>query len=168
MVPSERDRLRRRYLDLGLGELSAAAVFAGTLTLIAVLHLTAGEAVLLWIALAPLLAVLLVASGYWLLARTWVGTAPMPRATAYALVALRFVTLACLAVAVVGIVWYWPDRWGFGLCALGIWLFGVIEWINYFAVRLSYPITRWAREITKWRQPTLMRDVREGLSGPRG
>ena len=79
MEGGKRDGLRRKYLNLGIGELVAAAVFA----IVALFSIkprlpNIQDQIALWCALMPLLVVLVAAGLYWLLARTWVGRAAMP------------------------------------------------------------------------------------------
>ena len=45
--------------------------------------------------------------------------------------------------------------------ARGVWAFAVVEHVNYFVVRLSYPATEWFGAVTRWRTPRLVQDVRE-------
>ena len=47
-----------------------------------------------------------------------------------------------------------------------IWLFGVIEFINYFVMRLAYPINRWFAVVGQRRTPRLMLDVRSSSGRP--
>lgn len=50
--------------------------------------------------------------------------------------------------------------------ALLVWLFAVVEFTNYYVVRLSYPGTEWFREVGRWRTPRLVEDLRaaDGLT----
>jgi len=47
------------------------------------------------------------------------------------------------------------------ILAIAIWVFAVVEYLNYFVVRLSYPLSRWFQEVGSWRTPRLMIDVRD-------
>ena len=47
-----------------------------------------------------------------------------------------------------------------------IWLFGVVEFINYFVMRLAYPVRRWFAEVGERRTPRLMLDVRSSQGRP--
>ncbi len=96
----------------------------------------------LWSALIPLLVVLVQAGVYWLLARRWVTQAPMPAALAAAYRLFRVVDPVVLAVGLVGVMAWWPDRLAPALAIGGVWIFGVLEYLNYFVVRLSYPLHR--------------------------
>lgn len=40
-----------------------------------------------------------------------------------------------------------------------IWLFGVIEFVNYFVVRLVYAPREWLGNIGQWRTPRLVLDM---------
>lgn len=156
--PAAIDRVlrRRHYLSLGVGELVAAAVFAG----IAASGMVPGtDNPALWWALTPLLAILVQAGIYWLAARRWVGRSPMPPAVATAYRALRIVDPLLLVAGLAGLIALFPGG-GAGVLAAAVWLFGVVEYLNYFVVRLSYPIHRWATTVTQWRTPQLMKDLR--------
>lgn len=155
---------RKRYLSLGLGELTAAAVFA----LVAVVGITprlaSSTAVLaLWCALAPLLLVLVQAGAYWLLARGWVGVGPMPSHLARLYRLFRVVDPLLLLAGLVGVLVWWPDELWAALLVMAVWVFGVIEYLNYFVVRLSYPASEWFAKVRERRRPRLMKDV--GLAG---
>ena len=39
-------------------------------------------------------------------------------------------------------------------------VFGLIEYLNYFHVRLSYPWSTWASQVGRWSTPRLVRDLR--------
>ena len=152
-----RKDLRRKYLSLGVGELAAAAVFA------AVLPRLVGpeDRWAAWFALIPLLVVLLQAGGYWLLARDWVarGSMPTPLATVYR--TFRWVDALLLIGGLMGLL-LWLPAGGRSLVVVGaIWVFGLVEWVNYFVVRLAYPIGRWARSVRQWRTPQLIQDLRD-------
>ncbi|MFF2272221.1 hypothetical protein ACFVTX_08095 [Agromyces sp. NPDC058136] len=156
---------RKRYLSLGLGELTSAAVFA----VVAVVGITprlasSTTAVLaLWCALVPLLLVLVQAGAYWLLARGWVGVGPMPSQLARLYRLFLVVDPLLLLVGLVGVLVWWPDELLAALLVMGVWLFGVIEYLNYFVVRLSYPASEWFARVRERRRPRLMKDV--GLAG---
>ncbi|MFE6964143.1 hypothetical protein ACFVAJ_03460 [Agromyces sp. NPDC057679] len=155
---------RKRYLSLGLGELTAAAVFA----LVAVVGITprlaSSTAVLaLWCALAPLLLVLVQAGAYWLLARGWVGAGPMPSHLARLYRGFRIADPLLLLAGLVGVLVWWPDELWAALLVMVVWTFGVIEYLNYFVVRLSYPASEWFAKVRERRRPRLMKDV--GLAG---
>ena len=160
MTEDRRAGLRRKYLSLGTGELVAAAAFAVVAIAFVTPRLPAAEdARALWSALVPLLVILAQAGCYWLLARRWVEVAPMPVGLARAYLVLRLVDVVLLVAGLVGVLVWLPDHVGAALGILAIWLFGVIEYVNYFVVRLAYPIGRWAAEIGRWRKPRLMIDV---------
>lgn len=116
-----------------------------------------------WIALAPLLLILVQGGVFWLVAVRWVGGGVMPRPLAQLYRFFRIVDPLLLVVAAVGVVWWRPESIGWVLMAAGIWLFAVIEYLNYFVVRLSYPVRSWWSTVTQWRTPRLVRDVRASL-----
>ena len=161
MAPS-RDRyrkLRQTYTSLGLGELTAATVFAGIAAsgLIPVTSTRPG-ALALWSALAPVLLILAQAGVYWLMAREWAGRARMPTCVAGAYRAARLLDPLVLALGLIGIVAWFPSGADAAL-VLGVWVFAAAEYANYFVVRLAYPVHRWAAHVTQWRTPRLIKDL---------
>ena len=65
-----------------------------------------------------------------------------------------------LLAGLVGIIVWFPAH---PFAAIGIpfvWLLGVIEYVNYFVVRLAYPPSVWFKRIGEWRTPRLLQDVR--------
>ncbi len=46
-----------------------------------------------------------------------------------------------------------------GVVAVAVWVFGLVEYLNYFVVRLAYPPARWFSEVESWRTPQLVRDL---------
>jgi len=151
-----REVRRRKYLSLGVGELAAAAVFA------AVLPRLVGpeDRWAVWFALIPLLVVLLQAGGYWLLARAWVARRPMPASLATVYRAFRWADAMLLTGGLVGVLLWLPTD-GRSLVLVGaIWVFGLVEYVNYFVVRLAYPVGRWLRSVRRWRAPQLVQDLR--------
>ncbi|AKT51038.1 hypothetical protein ADJ73_06410 [Arsenicicoccus sp. oral taxon 190] len=166
MDPQREATLRRRYLSLGVGELVAAAVFLVIALQVVLPGWASLERPALWGGLAPLLVILVQAGAYWLLARSWTPHATMPPALATTYRVFRGADLVLLAAGLVLVVRHWPASPGGAALALGAWAFGVVEYLNYFVVRLSYPVTRWPGTVTQWRTPRLMQDVRG--SRPRG
>lgn len=161
--------LRRTYLSLGMGELTAAAVFA-------LVAAPAGARVLapraeqaLWFALVPLVLVLVQAGCYWLSARHRIGTAalmPAPLARAFRL--FRVLDPVLLAAGAIGVVAFWPENVTAAVFVVGVWLFAVVEYLNYFVVRLSYPVGEWWRGVRRRRTPVLARDVVRATHRPAG
>lgn len=149
--------MRRRYTSLGLGELCAAGVFAAV-AVAQPIPLAPPATLALWCALGPLLAVLLQAGVYWLLARRWVGRAAMPARAARGYRWARVLDPVLLAVGLVGIVLVRPTG-GFAVLVGAVWLFGAAEYVNYFVVRLAYPWHRWPRDVVRWRTPRLVKDL---------
>ncbi|MGL5856979.1 MAG: hypothetical protein ACRC35_00960 [Angustibacter sp.] len=159
MDGARREELRRVYLRLGLGELAAAALFAVVAALSVVARLRGVEVLALWGALVPLLVVLVQGGVYWLAARGWVGRAVMPPGWVLVYRAARAGDVALLAAGLVSLVVWWPDRLGAGLLVVGVWVFGVVEYVNYFMVRLSYPWRQWRYRVWRWRTPRLVIDM---------
>lgn len=152
---------RRKYLSLGLGEISAAVTFllVGWLAVTPRLgELT--DKIALWAALMPLLFVLVAAGGYWLLARDWVGQSPMPFQIAVLFRVIEAMAAGLLLSSLVGILIWLPAGVGWRLFVLAIWLFGVLEFVNYFVVRLAYPLGQWTSGIRQRRTPQLVLDMR--------
>ncbi len=153
--------LRRKYLSLGLGELAAALVFAVVAALVVAPGLGGGSgSIALWSALIPLLVILVQAGVYWLAARSWVEHRPMPAAWAGVYRVFRAADPVMLALGLLGVIAWWPDSVGAALVVSAIWLFGLLEYVNYFVVRLAYPVATWIATIGQWRTPRLVRDLR--------
>ncbi|TFC94521.1 hypothetical protein E3O65_00300 [Cryobacterium breve] len=143
-----------------MGELAAAATFATVAAAVAVPRLEdRQDSAALWVALVPLLVVLVQAGAYWLLACTWVQKAPMPRGLVGAYRVFRIADSFLLFAGLVGVIVWWPDHLGLALATLGVWVFGAIEYVNYFVVRLSYPVRRWTRMVGQWRIPQIIKDL---------
>jgi hypothetical protein len=155
-VVGRRETRRRKYLSLGIGELAAAAVFA------AVLPRLVGQADqrALWCALIPLLVVLVQAGSYWLLSRAWVDRAPMPATLAMVYRGFRSADALLLTAGLVGVLLWSPEGSRSMLVVWAIWLFGAVEYVNYFVVRLAYPVGGWSRSVRQWRAPRLIQDLR--------
>lgn len=166
--PSERrlGRARQRYLSLGLGELTAAAL--GIVLAVGILPPYfdgPGEKIGLWSALGPLLLILLHAGVYWLLARSQLGR-PLPtlprwfaRRTRNAIAIHPILLLAGFG----GLIATFPHQpFAIGFAVI-IWVLGVLEYINYFIVRISYPWYAWTAEVGRRRTPRLIKDVRSSL-----
>lgn len=117
----------------------------------------------LWSALLPLLIVLFEAGIYWLLARDWVERAPMPRSVGKVYRVLRVLIIGLLAVGMVGVLVWIPASVGLAAMVVAVWLFGLNEYVNYFVVRLSYPVSRWLFFLRQWRQPRLVQDLESSL-----
>lgn len=161
MSAERRGALHRKYLSLGVGELVAALVFAVVATVFVAPRLSAdSDAAALWSALIPLLVILVQAGTYWLAARSWVEQRPMPTAWAGTFRLFRVADAAMLAAGLVGMIVWWPDSVGTTLLVLAVWTFGVIEYVNYFVVRLAYPIGRWLTTVGQWRTPRLVQDLK--------
>lgn len=154
-----RERLRRKYLNLGAGELTATAVFVIGAVLAVQPRLVGTEQIALWAALGPLVLILLQAGCYWLLARGWLMEGPAPRPVVALYRVLRILDPIALLAGLALIVAFWPGRVGVAVLVVAIWLFGLIEYLNYFVVRLSYPLARWFAEVGTWRTPRLVIDL---------
>jgi hypothetical protein len=156
-----REELRGKYLKLGTGELAAAIIFA----LVAINRVLPSlshprDQAALCSALAPLLIILVQAGAYWLLARNWVELQPMPASLASTYRAFRIIDVALLAAGLVGVLVWWPPHPGVALLVTAVWLFGALEYVNYFLVRLAYPVGKWFTTVGQWRVPQLIKDLR--------
>jgi hypothetical protein len=153
-------RLRRTFLSLGLGELTAVVVFVVAQPMVAGRLGDAGGRALWW-AMVPLLAVLLQGGAYWLAARSWLpgtGRPGMPRGVALLYRAFRLLDPVLLAVCLAGVLLTGPDSGALVLC-LFVWTFGALEYVNYYMMRLSYPVGQWFALVGRRRRPALVRDV---------
>ena len=155
-----RESLRRKYLSLGLGELAAVTVFVAVAVTVVIPRLDSGDdRAALWSALVPLLVVLVQGGAYGLSARAWVGRAPMPTFLATLYRAFRIADIGLLTAGLVGVVVFLPDHLGVTLFVVAVWLFGVIEYVNYFVARLSYSLRQLPSQLTQWRTPRLVQDL---------
>ena len=162
MTIDRRTALRRRYLNLGLGELAACLVFAVVAGAMVVPRLeSAGDTAAVWSALLPLLVVLLQAGTYWLLAFSWVERASMPASLAAVYRAFRVLDVVVLAGGLVGVLIWWPANMAVAVLVVAVWAFGVVEYLNYFVVRLAYPATRWLTSVRRAQTPRLVLDMRD-------
>ncbi|MBY4126831.1 hypothetical protein HQO83_00325 [Rhodococcus fascians] len=162
MGTSRRQALRRRYLSLGLGELAAAGVFLTIALVIVMPSLDGNSRLAMWFALVPLLLVLVQAGIYWLLARSWVEHHPMPPSIRRTYRCFRVVNVAVLAGGLGGLITCLPNGLAPGFGFIVIWLFGVIEYVNYFAIRLAYPSRLWLSTVGQLRTPRLVQDLNSG------
>lgn len=161
MTAELRPDVSRKYLNLGLGELVATLVFTVVAAAVIAPRLEhRSDAAALWSALIPLLVILMQAGIYWLAARGWVERRPMPAAFAATYRAFRVIDVVLLVAGVVGLVIWWPSSLGAALGLSAVWFFGALEYVNYFVVRLSYPIGRWFTTVGQCRRPRLMQDLR--------
>lgn len=150
--------LRRSYLNLELGEIVSAVVFCGAMLWVSPRLGANSDRLAAWAALAPLIVVLLQAGVYWLTARTWIGRGGMPRLVRSVYRCFRVLDAVLLAAGPVVVVGTRPGAVALVL-ALGVWLFGVAEYVNYFVVRLAYPAHRWLAEVGRRRTPRLAKDL---------
>jgi hypothetical protein len=162
MMDTPAYRLRRRLLNLGSGELVAALVFAW-LSYFASRDDPPGR-IGLPLATVGLILVLIEGGCFWLLARSWVPRGRMPRAMARIYLTLRWATPLILVLSAVGLAMRWPSLPQVRILGVMAVSLGVIEYVNYFILRVSYPVATWWRDVRRLRQPRLIRDVRRGLA----
>lgn len=160
MDEERRQTLRSRYLNLGVGELAAVVVFFLIAAHPATRSLGPAVGIALWCALGPLLFLLVQGGLYWLSARSWVGRGTMPPWLARTYRVLRVANPLLLAAGLAGIAANWPDHLLVALVVLVIWAFGVGQYLNYYVVRLAYPIPEWFWLVRHRRAPRLVKDLR--------
>ena len=83
----------------------------------------------------------------------------MPRWVAATCAALRVLNPALLLAGLFGLVVTWPASAPLAWSLLGIWGFAVIEYVNYYVVRLSYQPLAWFARVGEWRKPRLVQDL---------
>ena len=155
-----REVLRRKFLSLGLGELATVVAFIYiALWVVGPKVRDERTMVTFMVALAPLLLVLSQAGAYWLLARTWVKVRPMPHPLGVLYRLFRVLNVLVIVAAGFYIGFNLPKATGMAVLSIVVWLFAVIEAINYYVVRLSYPISQWFRRVGDRRTPHLVRDI---------
>lgn len=92
----------------------------------------------------------------------WRARVVVPAGLARAYLGLRVLDVLLLFLGLTGIVLCRPSPWIFA-GALAVWAFGVVEFVNYFVVRLAYPARLWFVRVWRWRRPRLVEDFRESL-----
>lgn len=153
------DRRRKKYLNLGIGELVAAAAFIlAVVNLLPSLEGTEPRA--LWAAVLPLVLILAQGGVYWLLARGRLPHGGMSPAMAAVYRTFRVLDVVLLLAAAALVVLWWPERPGAAVLVVLVWLFGVVEYVNYYVIRLAYPVTRWWPGVRQARTPRLIQDLR--------
>lgn len=165
MLNRGRQRLSRKLLGLGTGEVVAAAIFV--LLAVQVTARIGAAAPALWSALVPLLLVLLQGGVYWLARSRAVGR-PLPTGLGPVYRAFRHLDVGVLILGLIGVILWWPSDPGVAGLVLAVWVFGVVEFVNYFVVRLAYPPARWFAEVGRWRTPQLVKDLGETRGGEPG
>ena len=88
----------------------------------------------------------------------------MPAGLASLYRGFRIIDPALLALGAVGIVALRPGNVGPLVVAVAIWLFVVVEYVNYFVVRLAFPVSRWVEGVAQQRTPQLVKDLRGTIS----
>jgi hypothetical protein len=116
------------------------------------------------LATVGLVLVLIEGGCFWLLARSWGPRGRMPRAVARIYLALRWATPLILVLSAVGLAMRWPNLPHARVLGVIAVSFGVVEYVNYFIRRVSYPVATWWRDVRRLRQPRLIRDVHRGLA----
>jgi len=83
----------------------------------------------------------------------------MPSRLALLYRAFRVIDAALLVAGLIGVIAWFPDQVGPAVLVAGVWIFGVVEYLNYFAVRLAYPVGRWWSTVGQRRRPRLVQDI---------
>ena len=83
----------------------------------------------------------------------------MPIALAAFYRIFRNVDAVLLFVGLIGVLAWLPDHVIGASCVVVVWTFGVVEYVNYFVVRLAYPLNRWFSSVGQWRTPQLVQDM---------
>lgn len=148
-----------------MGELVAGAAFCVAAAVLQ-LRLMGTEKPALWIALFPLILILWQAGAYWLLARSWVGKGSMPSGVAAVYRVFRVLNVLMLVASLVLVGLYLPSRVPVQVLVLAVWVFAVVEYVNYFVVRLAYPMSQWFNRVGEWRTPRLVADLQSARRGP--
>jgi hypothetical protein len=148
--------IRRRMLSLGTGELAAAGAFgvAGWL-----FSGSMGEGWPAWWAAIATLCLVLVQGGvFWLVARAHLGHV-LPWAWRSAFRAFRLIDPGLLAIALGFVVSQARTAPGAAIASAAVWIFAVVEYVNYFVVRLAYAPLTWFRDVGRWRTPRLVKEL---------
>ncbi len=82
----------------------------------------------------------------------------MPRGLALVYRAFRLLDPVLLAACLAGLLLTGADGGALVVCLL-VWVFGALEYVNYFVVRLSYPLAEWFALVGRRRTPALVRDI---------
>lgn len=151
---------RQRLLSLGTGEFVGASMIVLATGLWLAPLVGPSDALALWLAVFPLVLVLVQAGAYWLSARRWLpGRMPRRLASAYRL--FRLVDPVLIAAgAVLAFAVARPTSTTAVAAVVALVLFASVEYVNYFVVRLSYPTSRWPFEVGRRRVPRLVHDLR--------
>jgi hypothetical protein len=94
------------------------------------------------------------------MARAWVKMRPMPRRVADLYRAFRILDVILVLAAGVYITFHLPSTAWVRVLTLLMWLFAVLEFVNYYVLQLSYPVNEWFVRIGEWRTPRLICDLR--------
>jgi len=76
---------------------------------------------------------------------------------------LRVLDAGLLTAGLCAVIVWWPNQTVASIFVMTVWLFGLVEYINYFHVRLSYPLRRWFTTLGQWRTPQLVKDMRSAV-----
>lgn len=83
----------------------------------------------------------------------------MPAGLARIFRGFRVFNAVLLAIGLIGVIIWWPSNILAAILAVAAWTFGVLEYLNYFVVRLSYPPLSWFRRVREARRPQLIKDI---------
>jgi hypothetical protein len=68
--------------------------------------------------------------------------------------------VALLAAGLAGVVIWWPAHPGASLPVMAVLGFGAVEYVNYFLIRLAYPVGNCFTTVGQRRVPQLVNDLR--------
>jgi hypothetical protein len=88
----------------------------------------------------------------------------MPAAVALTYRILRVLTVGALVAGLIGIIVWWPGDTAAGLLVAGAWVFGAVEYVNYYVIRLAYPVRQLLPGVRQGRTPRLVLDLRSARS----
>ena len=145
-LEARRDHLRRAFSGLAAGELAAATSFAVALAAVTRTSALRTDATVLWLCLLPLEFVLVQGATYWFAARSWVKRSPMPVPLRRLFTVLTWLDPVVLLAGAVVLAVGRPTAPAAALGALCL-AFGVVEYVNDFGIRVSYPWPSWVRRV---------------------
>lgn len=154
--------LRRKYLHLGTGELASAGVF---LFIAIKASLSAAPATkLMGFTFLPLVTILVGVGCYWLHAYNRISRSVLSKSFARSLVKLRLIHVILMLLGFLALLFVIPlVSLPHALLGSAALVFALLEHINYFYVRLAYPIQSWASEVRQCRTPRLRKDLERAL-----
>lgn len=156
---ARRGLARHRLRRIAVGEAVATAVIVAVAAFSVAPRLAPEDRLAFALSLVPLAAVLVQGTAYWWLAGGWAVGGRMGPGVAAAYRAFRVVDPVLWAGCLIAVVLLAPQAGAAVLCGIGL-VFGLVEYVNYYVARLSYPWTEWLGSVARWSTPRLVRDLR--------